>query len=104
MKNKEVSAARMELMQGTSDMLILKTLVLGPAHGLQYTLAGIGLGGVGALALAQFMARLLYGVKPTDPLTFLGVSVILLAVAAIASYLPSRRATRVDPMAALRSE
>ncbi len=68
--------------------------------------AGIGLviGLVGALYLSDFMASLLFEVKPTDPLAYVAVSILLLLIALLASYLPARRAARIDPMQALRYE
>jgi len=59
---------------------------------------------VGAVALTRFMSTLLFGVTPTDPLTYAGVALLLLSAALLASYLPARRATRVDPIIALRAE
>jgi ABC-type antimicrobial peptide transport system permease subunit len=69
-------------------------------------LAGTGLviGVVGAVLLSRLMAGILYGVRPTDPVTFVGVAALLLFVAAIATYFPARRAMLVDPMVALRYE
>jgi len=66
--------------------------------------SGIVIGIAGALAVARMMARFLYGVQPTDPLTFVGVSLLLLAIAGAAGWVPARRATRVDPAIALRHE
>jgi putative ABC transport system permease protein len=65
---------------------------------------GIVLGVAGALALTRVLSSLLYGVRPTDPATFIGVAALLAGVALLASYIPGRRATRVDPTEALRSE
>ncbi|HUQ53962.1 MAG TPA: FtsX-like permease family protein, partial [Gammaproteobacteria bacterium] len=73
-------------------------------HGLQPAFIGVVIGVVGALGATQLAASLLYGVAPRDPLTFVGVVALLSAVAVGASWLPARRATRVDPIAALRSE
>jgi ABC-type antimicrobial peptide transport system permease subunit len=65
---------------------------------------GIALGLVASLALTRLMTRMLFGVSPTDPLTFVAVVVILLGVAMLACWIPARRAMRVDPMVALRHE
>jgi predicted permease len=73
-------------------------------RGIKLALFGIALGLVAALAATRLMAHLLYGVSPTDPLTFAAVAAGLLAVAMTASYLPARRAARVDPMIALRHD
>jgi predicted permease len=73
-------------------------------EGFVLTLAGVGFGLVGGLGLTHFVSSLLYNVQPTDPLTFVTVSVLLAVVALAASYIPARRAAKVDPLAGLRYE
>ncbi len=65
---------------------------------------GIGIGLFGAIALIRYLEGMLYGVQPLDPMTYGSVAALFAAVTAIASYLPARRATRIDPMTALRCE
>jgi putative ABC transport system permease protein len=67
-------------------------------------LIGVAVGVAGSLALTRFLSSLLYGVSPADPLTFTAVSILLMAVALAACYLPAHRAARLDPMSALRCE
>jgi predicted permease len=73
-------------------------------QGLILTMTGVGLGLCGALALTRFLSSMLYGVRPIDLPTFFAVSLILTVVAILASYVPARRAAKVDPMVALRYE
>ena len=73
-------------------------------QGLALTAAGLAIGLAAAAVLARSIASLLFGVKPYDPLSYAAVAAVLLAVGLLASYLPARRATRVDPMVALRYE
>jgi putative ABC transport system permease protein len=73
-------------------------------QGLGLAIAGAAVGLVCALIVSHLMAGLLYGVRPTDPLTFAGVALLLIGVALLACYIPARRAIRVDPLTALRHE
>jgi predicted permease len=86
---------------GAQPLTILGLIV---GRGARLALAGIVVGAAGALALTRLLASLLYGVRPTDPLTFAGVALLLAFVALLACYIPARRAMRVDPMIALRYE
>jgi len=73
-------------------------------QGLTLALVGIALGLAASLALMRLISGLLFSVRATDPITFVGVSLLLVAVALMASFIPARRATRVDPAVALRHE
>jgi ABC-type antimicrobial peptide transport system permease subunit len=90
---------RMALGAGASDVswMILR-------QGMKPALAGIVAGLIAAAFTAQILRSLLFGVTPGDPLTFMSVPVFLLAVSALACYLPAARAARIDPTLALRSE
>ena len=77
-------------------------MVLGQT--MRLAVVGIGVGLVAALALNRVMNSVLFGVQSTDPLTFVIVCVLLAAVAAVAGFLPARRAARVDPLEALRAD
>jgi putative ABC transport system permease protein len=90
---------RLALGAQLSDVL---KLVL--SYGLKLTIIGAAIGLIGAYLATRAITSVLYGVSATDPLTFVVVSVLLVGVALIACYVPSRRATRVDPLIALRSE
>jgi predicted permease len=72
--------------------------------GARMTLVGVVVGVVGAMGLTRLMASMLFGVKPTDPLTFIAVTSLLCAIAMLACYVPARRAMKVDPMEALRHQ
>ena len=98
--------------QRTSEISIRVTLGAQPedvfrivvGEGLRLALTGVGAGILGALALTRLLRSFLYGISAYDPLTFVGVALILTLVAVAASFFPARRATLVDPMVALRYE
>ncbi|HEX5411608.1 MAG TPA: ABC transporter permease [Terriglobia bacterium] len=86
---------------GAHKSHVLRLIV---GQGMVPTLLGMAIGLAASIALTRFLASLLYGVKPTDPFTFVAVSLILISVALAACYIPARRAAKVDPMVALRYE
>jgi len=73
-------------------------------RGLTLAVLGVALGTAGAYAVTRVLRSLLYGVGERDPLTFVAVAVLLALVALLASWIPARRAARVDPLAAMRAE
>lgn len=86
---------------GAQTVEVLRLII---AQGARLALAGIAAGVVAALALTRFLASMLFGISTTDPITFLAIALLIVAVAVLASYVPARRAARVDPMVALRAE
>jgi putative ABC transport system permease protein len=73
-------------------------------EGLRFALIGVAVGLVGALVLTRLLASFLYGTSAADPLIFTSVVLLMIAISVVASFFPARRATRVDPMVALRHE
>lgn len=86
---------------GASRDVVLRNII---GRTLQLTVVGIVVGAIASFVVAQSISAMLYGTQPTDPATFTATLVLLLAVALLAGYLPARRASRIDPMAALRTQ
>jgi putative ABC transport system permease protein len=98
-ERKQELGIRLALGATLRDVLLLVLV-----QGMKPTLIGVALGSAVAFAATRLLRGLLYGVAPTDPLTFAAVAVLLSAVALLACWLPARRATKVDPLVALRYE
>ena len=81
---------------GITNMVIRQGLFLGGI--------GVAVGIAGALVLTRFLSSLLFGIEPTDPITFAGIGFLMMLVAVISSYIPARRAARIDPVISLRTE
>jgi predicted permease len=86
---------------GANQRTVLRLVVL---QGMTLALGGVTIGLIAALAFGRLVSGLLFGVRSTDPLTFFGIALLLTLVALIASYIPARRAARIDPMVCLRCE
>ena len=86
---------------GAQTLDVLRLIV---GQGVGLALVGVGIGLAAAFLLTRTIKTFLFGVTPTDPLTFVAISVLLIVTAFIASLIPARRATKVDPLVALRSE
>jgi len=99
--NRRIRELGIRITLGADQPDILRLII---RQGMRPVAIGLAIGFVVSLGLAKVMSFLLYGVSPADPMTFAGVSIFLFAVALVACYLPARRATRVDPIAALRYE
>ena len=91
----------LRLAMGASKPSIMKMVM---REGMMLAAAGVTIGLAAALAMQKGIVALLYGVSPTDPLTLVGTTALLFAIALVACYLPAHRATRVDPLAALRAQ
>ncbi|MBI4472899.1 MAG: ABC transporter permease, partial [Acidobacteria bacterium] len=86
---------------GAQSKQVLRMIV---AEGFVLTVIGVVLGFLGSLGMTRFMSAMLFGITPTDPMTYAGMCLLLVSIAVLASYIPARRATKVDPNVALRYE
>jgi predicted permease len=99
--NQGVRELGIRMALGATPDAILRLIV---SQGVSVAITGIAVGIAGAFAITRFMSSLLFGVEPYDPITFITMVIILMSIAAAASYIPARRAARIDPMVSLRSE
>ena len=97
--NQRVAEIGIRMSLGAQPSDILKMVI---SKGLILTLIGVAIGVAGSFFVTRLMTGMLFQVKTTDPVTFIGVSVLLMIIGLIACYIPARRATKVDPMVALR--
>jgi putative ABC transport system permease protein len=86
---------------GASPSTVVRLVI---AQGMRVVAVGVAVGLAGSLVASRLMTRLVYGVSVTDPLTYTGVAALLAVVALVASYIPARRATRIDPLVAMRTD
>ena len=91
----------LELFPRANPDLVLLDVVM---HGLKLAFGGVAMGLVAALALTRLIETLLFGIQPSDPITFLGVAVTLIVIAVMASFVPAFRAVRIDPIVVLRND
>jgi ABC-type antimicrobial peptide transport system permease subunit len=101
MVNQGTREIGIRLALGATQRNILHLIV---RQGMTLALTGVAIGLAGAFALTRLMRSLLFGVRSSDPLTFVAIAALLTLIALLASYIPARRAARIDPMVSMRCE